>query len=94
MVVTVATEGIVDTAVAKRILSSLRLEVGAAYGERGKPWLDRRLQSYNQAARHAPWAFSLLAHLVGSRLVARSRFAAFDGRSLYWRLNARRNRGA
>ncbi|TDI47250.1 MAG: hypothetical protein E2P02_03585 [Acidobacteria bacterium] len=54
MVVTVATEGIVDTAVVARILSALHLELGPVHGERGKTWLDRQLQGYNQAARFAP----------------------------------------
>lgn len=55
MVVTVATEGIVDTAVVARILSALHLELGPVHGERGKTWLDRQLRGYNQAAQFAPW---------------------------------------
>ena len=52
---TVATEGIVDSAVAARILSSLRLELGPVHGQRGKGWSDRQLVGFNQAARFAPW---------------------------------------
>lgn len=55
MVVTVATEGTADTAVAGRILRDLGLELGPVHGERGKNWLDKNLKGYNNAARFAPW---------------------------------------
>lgn len=55
MVVTMATEGTVDTAIARRILGDLGLESGAVHGEKGKNWLDRNLRGYNNAARFAPW---------------------------------------
>ena len=44
----VATEGIVDTAVVRRILAVTGVEIAAVYGESGKHHLDR----YNEAARH------------------------------------------
>jgi hypothetical protein len=55
MVVTVATEGLLDTAVVRRILRDLDLELGPVHGEKGKSSLDRNLRGYNNAARFAPW---------------------------------------
>ena len=54
-VVSVATEGAVDTAVARRICNEVELEVVAAHGERGKQRLDQSLAGYNAAARYRPW---------------------------------------
>jgi hypothetical protein len=55
MVVTVATEGPVDTAVVGRILREAGLDLGPVHGEKGKGTLDRNLKGYNNAARFAPW---------------------------------------
>ncbi|MYD85231.1 MAG: hypothetical protein F4137_00560 [Acidobacteria bacterium] len=48
----VATEGIVDTAVVRRILAETGVEIAAVYGESGKHHLDKKLGGYNEAARH------------------------------------------
>ena len=51
-VVCVATEGPIDTSVARRICDEVDLEIAAVHGERGKGRLDRSLGGYNAAARH------------------------------------------
>ena len=51
-VVCVATEGPIDTSVARRICVEVNLEIAAVHGERGKGRLDRSLGGYNAAARH------------------------------------------
>lgn len=53
--VSVATEGAVDTALARRICQEVGLEAVAVHGERGKQRLDRSLDGYNAAARHGSW---------------------------------------
>ena len=53
--VSVATEGAVDTAVARRICKEVELEVATVYGEHGKQRLDRSLKGYNAAARYRSW---------------------------------------
>lgn len=53
--VSVATEGAVDTAVARRICKEVKLDIVAVHGERGKQRLDRSLDGYNAAARHGSW---------------------------------------
>ena len=50
-----ATEGAIDTAVARRICNEVELEVVAAHGERGKQRLDQSLGGYNAAAQHGSW---------------------------------------
>jgi hypothetical protein len=54
-VVSVATEGTADTAVARRICNEVGIEVVAEHGERGKQRLDKALVGYNAAARHGLW---------------------------------------
>ena len=54
-VVSLATEGPVDTVLARRICKEVGLEVGAVHGERGKHRLDQALDGYNAAARHGSW---------------------------------------
>lgn len=55
VVFTVAVEGIVDAAVARRMVEHVGAGFGAVYGQRGKPHLRGRIEGYNTAARHAPW---------------------------------------
>jgi hypothetical protein len=54
-VVTVAVEGLVDQAALARVLGAVGLDVGPVHGLRGKGYLDRQLQGFNNAARYAPW---------------------------------------
>lgn len=53
--VCVATEGLIDTAVVRRIFQEVELEIAAVYGESGKDRLDGALGGYNAAARHGSW---------------------------------------
>ena len=53
--VCVATEGLIDTVVVRRICQEFDLGISAVYGERGKDSLDGALGGYNAAARHGPW---------------------------------------
>jgi hypothetical protein len=50
-----AVEGIVDEAVLRRLIQSVRAEAGPVYGRNGKGRLLERLPGYNNAARFAPW---------------------------------------
>lgn len=54
-VICVATEGVIDTVVARRICQEVDLEIAAVHGERGKDRLDHSLNGYNAAARHGVW---------------------------------------
>lgn len=51
----VATEGLTDTAVVRRICSELQIHILAVYGEQGKDQLSQSLHGYNQSARRWPW---------------------------------------
>ena len=53
--VCVATEGLIDTIVVRRICQEIDLGISAVYGERGKDSLDGALRGYNAAARHGSW---------------------------------------
>ncbi|MCD6336150.1 MAG: hypothetical protein J7M27_12640 [Candidatus Latescibacteria bacterium] len=48
-------EGYTDEVVLRRILEYVGLTCGTVYGKEGKGVLLKRLPSYNQAARFAPW---------------------------------------
>jgi hypothetical protein len=61
---TAAVEGPTDEVALRRILSDLRIEIGTVYVTNGKPALLRRLEGFNAAAFHAPWA--VLVDLNGS----------------------------
>ncbi len=54
-IVTIAVEGDLDVAVARRLLTLAGFPIGPVYGKRGKDRLDKGLKGYNNAARHAPW---------------------------------------
>lgn len=54
--VTVAVEGVIDAAVAQRILAFAGLHLARApLVSGGKNRLDRQLRGYNNASRHSPW---------------------------------------
>lgn len=55
MRVKVAVEGDTDEAVARRILETRGHAVAGVFGRKGKGDLDKRLASYNAAARFEPW---------------------------------------
>lgn len=48
-------EGDGDVPIARRLLESVGLEIGAVYGLNGKNRVDERLEVYNEAARFAKW---------------------------------------
>lgn len=50
-----AVEGLIDRAVARRLVADLGGACGALYGGEGKPKLLERLSGYNSAARFKPW---------------------------------------
>ncbi len=54
-VVSGAVEGIVDEAVFRRIVRTVKAEPGPVYGKTGKRQLLDRLPGYNNAARFSPW---------------------------------------
>lgn len=53
--ITVACEGTTDAAVLRRLLQWTGSEIGAVHIKNGKGQLDRKLLSYNAAARLSPW---------------------------------------
>jgi hypothetical protein len=53
--VSIASEGLADVPVLRRILAHLGHDVTFVYGGRGKGSIDRNLKGYNNAARFAPW---------------------------------------
>lgn len=53
--ISAAVEGIVDEAVAKRLIESVGGYVGPVHGKKGKPFLRENIGAYNHAARWAPW---------------------------------------
>lgn len=54
-VVSAAVEGPVDEAVVRRLVVHVGAVPGEVYGKNGKAHLRRRIDGYNNAARHAPW---------------------------------------
>ena len=53
--VTVAVEGDLDERVALRLVEEAGGAVSRVHGKRGKPWLQRQIGGYRNAARYAPW---------------------------------------
>jgi hypothetical protein len=50
-----AVEGIVDEAVFRRLVQTVRAQTGPVHGKNGKQQLLARLAGYNRAARFSPW---------------------------------------
>lgn len=50
-----AVEGIVDEAVARKIVAHVGGQLGEVYGKNGKSTLRKTIRGYNNAAKHAPW---------------------------------------
>ena len=50
-----AVEGIIDEAVARRLITHAGRQVGMVYGRNGKHALRQKLNGYNNAAYYAPW---------------------------------------
>ncbi|MFZ5928398.1 MAG: DUF4276 family protein [Acidobacteriota bacterium] len=51
----IAVEGIVDEAIARRIVGVTGGTVSGVYGNRGKGWLQRQFGGYVKAAKRSPW---------------------------------------
>jgi hypothetical protein len=54
-VITLAVEGLVDSAVARRLCEDIGHDIGPVHILNGKTRLDPKLRAYNHAATHAPW---------------------------------------
>ena len=50
-----AVEGIVDEAVARRLIVHVGGKAGTVYGRNGKPALREKIKGYNNAAHYASW---------------------------------------
>lgn len=55
VVITAAVEGIVDDAVARRLITFAGGIIGTIYGKNGKASLRKQVAGYNNAARQRPW---------------------------------------
>jgi hypothetical protein len=55
VIISAAVEGIVDEAVARKLITEAGGRPGTIYGKNGKPFLRRHINGYNSAARHLPW---------------------------------------
>jgi hypothetical protein len=53
--ITLVVEGATDEPVARRLIATIGGTAEVVYNQAGKHNLDRRIQGYNKAARHAPW---------------------------------------
>ncbi len=53
--ITAAVEGLINEAVAQRVIEHVGGMIGPVHGHQGKDYLRRSLGGYNQAARFAPW---------------------------------------
>ena len=53
--ISTAVEGIVDEAVAEKLIAHIGGEIGIVYGREGKPNLRQRIGGFNNAARRTPW---------------------------------------
>jgi len=55
VIISAAVEGMVDEAVARKLITEAGGRPGTIYGKNGKPFLRRHIKGYNNAARHLPW---------------------------------------
>jgi hypothetical protein len=55
LVISAAVEGIVDEAVAQKLIIEAGGRPGTVYGKNGKPYLRQRIQGFNNAAKGRPW---------------------------------------
>ena len=55
VIITVAIEGAVDEAVAKRLIAYVGGQAGRIIGKKGKSGLKKKIKKYNNAARFSPW---------------------------------------
>lgn len=50
-----AVEGLVDEAVARRLVEHVGIEIGPVYGKCGKRFVLDRVSAWNEGARYSPW---------------------------------------
>ena len=55
VIVSAAVEGIVDEAVARKLIAHAGGQPGTVYGKNGKLFLRQKIKGYNNAARYTPW---------------------------------------
>jgi len=55
IVIPCAVEGVVDDAVAQKLIVNAGCLPGKTYGREGKAHLRQRIRAFNNAARHSPW---------------------------------------
>lgn len=55
VIISAGVEGIVDEAVARKLIIQAGGHPGTIYGKNGKPFLRRHINGYNSAARRLPW---------------------------------------
>ncbi len=55
LIIPAAVEGIVDEAVAQKLIIKAGGRPGTVYGKNGKPFLRQKIQGFNNAAKGRPW---------------------------------------
>ncbi len=55
IIISAAVEGIMDEAVARKLIVEVGGNPGTIYGKNGKSFLRRQIQGYNNAAQRLPW---------------------------------------
>ncbi len=55
LIIPAAVEGIVDEAVAQKLIIEAGGRVGTVFGKKGKPFLRQKIQGFNNAANCWPW---------------------------------------
>jgi len=55
VIISAAVEGILDEAVARKLIVVAGGRPGTIYGKNGKSFLRRHINAYNRAAHHMPW---------------------------------------
>jgi hypothetical protein len=55
IIIPAAVEGIVDEAVAQKLITEVGGCIGTVYGKNGKPFLRKKIQGFNNAAKAWPW---------------------------------------
>ncbi|MBA2227960.1 hypothetical protein [Thermogemmata fonticola] len=53
--INLAVEGTTDEAVGKKLLDYVDAKPNLVCGKQGKPFLESKIHSFNEAARHSPW---------------------------------------
>lgn len=85
-----AVEGLVDEAVARRLIVHVGATPGPVHGRNGKEWLRQRLGGYNLAAQHSPWLVIVdLNHEAGCAPDLRVRWLPAPAQHMRFRIAVR-----